>query len=143
MTPPRVLHVGTLDDGGGAASVARSLLHGARARGLESWMAVGRKTSDDSQIVVLQDDNRIGYRLSGYTAVRRAVGKRASARPQHGWGFLSRSLRLATHPGALTAQIAGTEDFEFPGSFDILNVMPRRPDVLHCHNLHGGFFDLR
>ena len=148
MTPSavgslRVLYVGTLDDGGGAASAARSLLHGVRARGLESWMAVGRKTSDDPHIVVLPDDNRTGYRLSGYAAVQRALGKWAGLHPQYGWGFLSRSLRLATHPGALTAQIAGAEDFEFPGSFDILNLMPRRPDVLHCHNLHGGFFDLR
>src|SRR6185503_18163896 len=30
----------------------------------------------------------------------------------------------------------------FPGTRDLLNLSPVKPDILHCHNLHGGFFDL-
>lgn len=37
----------------------------------------------------------------------------------------------------------GIEDFHFPGTERLLRLPPRRPDVLHAHNLHGGYFDLR
>jgi glycosyltransferase involved in cell wall biosynthesis len=37
----------------------------------------------------------------------------------------------------------GLEDFEYPGTYDLLNATGERVDVLHCHNLHGGYFDLR
>ena len=37
----------------------------------------------------------------------------------------------------------GIEDFAFPGTADLLALTPSRPDILHCHNLHGGYFDLR
>ena len=56
---------------------------------------------------------------------------------------VSRSLRLASHPRALIDRYTGREDFEFPGSADILDLVPSLPDLIHCHNLHGGYFDLR
>jgi glycosyltransferase involved in cell wall biosynthesis len=37
----------------------------------------------------------------------------------------------------------GIEDFHFPGSHRILELPPRRPDIVHAHNLHGAYFDLR
>ncbi len=37
----------------------------------------------------------------------------------------------------------GLEDFSFPGSHQLLRTAPERPHVLHCHNLHGSYFDLR
>jgi glycosyltransferase involved in cell wall biosynthesis len=36
----------------------------------------------------------------------------------------------------------GIEDFRFPDSHRILDLPPRRPDIVHAHNLHGGYFDL-
>jgi len=139
---PRVLQVGTVDTGGGAASAARSLARALRARGCESWLAVGRRTSDDPDVLLLPDDHRPFLRLTGYAALQRGLKRRAGASPGHGWGWLSRSLRLAAHPRALAGQLAGHEDFEFPGTRDLLNLSPVKPDILHCHNLHGGFFDL-
>jgi glycosyltransferase involved in cell wall biosynthesis len=37
----------------------------------------------------------------------------------------------------------GHEDFGFPATWRILDLPEARPDLLHCHNLHGDFFDLR
>ncbi len=37
----------------------------------------------------------------------------------------------------------GIEDFHFPGTAGLLELPPERPDVLHLHNLHGDYFDLR
>ena len=37
----------------------------------------------------------------------------------------------------------GLEDFEFRVTRRRLNLTPERPDVIHCHNLYEGYFDLR
>jgi glycosyltransferase involved in cell wall biosynthesis len=43
----------------------------------------------------------------------------------------------------------GRENFDFPETWRLLELFPERPDILHCHNLHGGwlsrggYFDLR
>jgi glycosyltransferase involved in cell wall biosynthesis len=37
----------------------------------------------------------------------------------------------------------GREDFRFPASRRVLDLAPSPPDVVHVHNLHGGYFDLR
>ncbi len=39
--------------------------------------------------------------------------------------------------------LKGHEDFDHPGTWNLLDLTPEPPDVLHCHNLHGGYFDLR
>lgn len=53
--------------------------------------------------------------------------------PSNPWTwFLNRvSLRL------------GHENFDFPDTWKLLDIFPKRPDIVHCHNLHGGYFDLR
>lgn len=37
----------------------------------------------------------------------------------------------------------GHEDFEYPATWNLLNRLPWKPDILHLHNLHGHYFDLR
>ena len=141
--PLRILQVGTVETGGGAASVATSLRRGYQAHGCQVWLAVGQKTSDDSTVFVVPDDDRAPYRMIGYLALHRRLRRMARQFPGRGWGAFSRSLRLATHPRALLDQYEGREDFEFPGTYRLLDLLPAHPDIVHCHNLHGGYFDLR
>ncbi len=37
----------------------------------------------------------------------------------------------------------GREDFAFPASHRLLSFLPKPPDIVHAHNLHGRYFDLR
>jgi glycosyltransferase involved in cell wall biosynthesis len=37
----------------------------------------------------------------------------------------------------------GREDFNFPASRNLLQITEDRPDIIHCHNLHADYFDLR
>jgi glycosyltransferase involved in cell wall biosynthesis len=141
--PLRILQVGTAETGGGAASIASSLRRCYRARGCQAWAAVGQKRSRDPDVFVIPDDEGALYRVTGYSAVQQHLQRMASRFPGTGWGWLSRSLRLATHPRALADQCMGREDFEFPGTYRLLDLTPSRPDLVHCHNLHGGYFDLR
>jgi glycosyltransferase involved in cell wall biosynthesis len=46
-------------------------------------------------------------------------------------------------PGRIRAWWRGREPFDFPGTASIPHLPPVRPDIIHCHNLHGGYFDLR
>jgi glycosyltransferase involved in cell wall biosynthesis len=143
LSPLRVLLVSALDADGGAARVAGDLLRGLRSRGHRAWLAVGRSTTRDPDVFVLPDDDRPVYRLAGYAALRRRLGGLAARSGGRGWGMLGRSLRLAAHPRALSHHLTGVEDFEYPGTRALLDVPPARPDIVHCHNLHGGYFDLR
>ena len=139
----RILQIATTDSGGGAASMASGLARGDRERGCLVWQAVGHKTSGDPNVFLIPDDDRAFYRVTGYCALQKRLGQLASRSPGAGWGWLGRSLRLAAHPRALASQLSGWEDFEFPGTYGLLERLPERPDVVHCHNLHGGYFDLR
>lgn len=141
--PLRVLHVGSIDVGGGAAVIAGNLARVCRERGCHVDMVVGQKRGSDPHTHALADDRRLPYRLSGYSALQVALRRLAAKHPNRGWGLLSRTLRVATHPHVGSERARGFEDFEFPGTYDIPDVTGTRPDILHCHNLHGGFFDLR
>jgi glycosyltransferase involved in cell wall biosynthesis len=41
------------------------------------------------------------------------------------------------------SSLSGQEYFNYPATLDILNLPDQKPDLLHCHNLHGDYFDLR
>jgi len=85
-----------------------------------------------------------GLRARGHEAVL-AVGYRRSSEDgvvEIG-GAGSRRARALRDPGVLRDAIQGHEDFRFPESRRVLDLAPWTPDVVHVHNLHGGYFDLR
>ncbi|BFU94004.1 MAG: Glycosyl transferase group 1 [Nitrospira sp.] len=51
-------------------------------------------------------------------------------------------------PHRLLQLLQGKEDFDFPGTYQLKDMVPGGPDIIHCHNLHGswlgggGYFDL-
>jgi glycosyltransferase involved in cell wall biosynthesis len=110
----RVIQVSTADIRGGAEQVAWNLFAAARSRGHGSWLAVGEKRSDDPGVIVVPNDGAEG-RLS----------------------------RLSRRLAAGLDYYRGHEDFRHPGTTRLLELTAERPDVVHGHNLHGGYFDLR
>ena len=84
--PLNVLHVSTLDTGGGAASVAQGLSRGIRERGYGSWLAVGRRSNGDPDVFTIPDERRATYRLTGYTALQRGLTSLAGSSAGRGWG---------------------------------------------------------
>lgn len=137
-----IAQVGTVDEGGGAAAVARDLHRGYAARGHRAWQIVGRKHTRDRDVFVLPQDEHDTLRYWGYTPLQDALRHLAGRFPARGFGLASRTLRLATHPEARDARAHGHEDFNFPGTQALFD-LNGPPDVLHAHNLHGDYFDLR
>jgi len=141
--PLTIVQIGTADHGGGAAAVASGLMKGSERRGHRVWHLVGRKHTGNPNVRLLPDDDRWLFRAGGYLAAQTLLKHLGARWPNRGLGLAGRTLRLLTHPRALRAKLDGAEDFEFPASAGLLDQLPAVPDVVHGHNLQGGYFDLR
>lgn len=135
-----ILHVNYADIAGGAEAIALRLHQGYRLRGHRSRIAVARKRSTDPDIALI-DNRRPPGLIAGYWPPDRAPRwidlARGPAR------LLSRFHLALTDPGRHRRRRRGEEDFDFPATWNLLRLGREMPDVLHLHNLHGNFFDLR
>lgn len=136
----RILQVSTVEKTGGAALSAWYLHQGYRRRGIKSWMAVGQKETDDPDVFPVPNDARRGPWARGLLHLGRRLSplERHLPTPLHP----SRPLALLAEPSRHRDIRLGREDFRYPGSRAILTLAPVRPDIVNCHNLHGGYFDL-
>ena len=139
----RILQISTRDRGGGAENCAWSLFERYRERGLESWLAVGEKFSRDPNVWEIPQ-----ARYAANPWARAWLGLGESLRPlrqrgARGIGFLQTRLRWLAQPAAWGKQLQGWEDFDYPGTWHLLSALPELPDIIHCHNLHRNYFDLR
>jgi len=134
---PYVLQVNTNDISGGAQRVAWNLFRCYRDRGHGSWLAVGHKLSSDPDIYPISHQK--GQR--GWSRFGWAV--HAMVQRLDGNGRFSRWVHLLAEPEALRDYLQGIEVFHYPGTRHLLRLAPWAPDIVHCHNLHGGYFDLR
>jgi len=133
MTSLRILQVSTSDLAGGAERSATNLAGEFRAMGHESWLAVGYKRGRDPNTFEIPND-----------ASRNALYKTFdSARNTKGLRRLAAAGRMIAEPMRTLDIERGREDFAFPGTEHLLDLTPSKPDVVHVHNLHGGYFDLR
>lgn len=135
----RILQISTTDGSGGAQKVALKLFQSYRSRGHKSWLAVGYKYGDDPDIFEIPhevNDCRWLNPLYSFIEGMRKRKVRGASR-----------LAAVFHPGRkIRSWIRvrrGEEDFDFPGTGKVLDLPPGEPDIVHCHNLHGGYFDLR
>jgi hypothetical protein len=123
--PLTVLQVGTEDVGGGAEKVMSDLHHAYLARGIDSWIAVGIVHRPDERTLLIDNEKARGpwTRLLGV-----AVGRPLPEAP------LPRRLAVARRaladPARYRRIAAGLEDFAFPATAGLLDLPPRRPDVL-------------
>ncbi|MGF7176618.1 glycosyltransferase family 4 protein [Azospirillum doebereinerae] len=114
----RILMVSMADRGGGAERIALRLTVGLQNAGHEAVLAVGFKHLAYPWVHPLSRD-------------RNQPARNRDAPPPAGPDDRKWSLR------------AGVEDFFYPGSWDLLEAMDGWPDLVHLHNLHTGYFDLR
>ena len=136
-----ILQVSTSDVGGGAERSASNLFHAYRVLGHDSWLAVGRKVTELSNIVEVPNDE---YRNRWVRSWNRFLNERGSQIGRiRGLGRLATIARDLGQPQRFVRGQCGIEDFNFPGTRYLLELPHRKPDILHCHNLHGGYFDSR
>ncbi|MBF0216052.1 MAG: glycosyltransferase [Candidatus Omnitrophica bacterium] len=134
----KVMQVHTVEEGGGAAKVAWNLFNYLEKRGCMPLMGVGYKRSKKNRV----------YRI---------LGKGLNEYWVRAWLLVGRSIRkymgrIAVWPLRISCSLAGLfgkkeryygfEDLDFPVCRKLLDIPRERPDLVHCHCLHGGYFDL-
>ncbi len=137
----RILQVNAYDVAGGAEKVAFDLFRSYRARGRQSWLAVGFKRSAEADVLSLRPDappDAWGLFCLALNDLLEPLARRAP-----GVWRVRDFLRKAAFAQRQLNTALGREHFYFPATRRLLSLPPQRPDVLHCHNLHGGYFDLR
>jgi len=136
-----VLQVNTADVGGGAERVMLDLHRQYLERGIDSWIAVGEATSPDPRTLLI--DNRAARsawtRALAATAATPAHRGDAATRP----GLATLARLVLSDPRRYRRILLGLEDFDFRATAGLLALPPRKPGVLHLHNLHGYYFDFR
>jgi len=137
--PLRILQVSTFDINGGAEKVAWDLFRSYRARGWESWLAVGTKRGDDPQVIPIP---KLSY-YGSWDCPWLTLEKRLQRFEGIGYALTRTLLRTIANPADELGLRLGVEDFNHPGTRRLLELVPNKPHVVHCHNLHGGYFDLR
>lgn len=143
-SPLCILQVNKTDISGGAEKISWNLFQAFSSRGLGSWLAVGSKRSDDPHVLVIPLVTK-GNSSGGWTRKWLTMANKYSylVKKVRGAWKIRNFLRMIAHPRSLSEIQRGHEDFDFPGSWLTLNIPSDFPDIIHCHNLHGGYFDLR
>jgi glycosyltransferase involved in cell wall biosynthesis len=118
---------------GGAEKVAWNLFQSYRQRGHVSQLAVGHKLGSDPDILQIPNDRHRGKWPNFWK--RRGQINRGSK-------FQS-LINVISELDKTFDRYRGIEDLRFPGTWQLLNLTNHLPDIVHCHNLHGGYFDLR
>jgi glycosyltransferase involved in cell wall biosynthesis len=139
----RILQVSSYDIYGGAAKIAWELFQNYRARGHHSYLAVGRKVSDDPDVLVIPDGDSV---QGGWFRFWRGTHNCFQGMERRGVRGVSWFRYFAGELSRLGKRLdrrRGIEDFRFPGTWHLLKLTAQLPDIVHCHNLHGGYFDLR
>jgi len=128
--------------GSSASNVAWSLFKAYRDRGHSSRLAVNKKRREDPNVRAIPRDLPGGTWALAWTAMSNGLLSIESKIPRC-VGPLGRIMREIAHPGNMLSRAQGIEEFDYPGSWGVLDLWPDRPDIVQCHTLHGGYFDLR
>lgn len=137
----KVLQISGAAQGGGAERMAYALYEGIGRRDATSWMAVARRNIDEPGIFAIPGQSPGGVWGQAVTITAAMLAPLVGR--VKGVGRIQKAVQLATTPAQLADWWRGRECFDFPGTGKILDVPPSPPDIVHCHNLHGRYFDLR
>jgi glycosyltransferase involved in cell wall biosynthesis len=110
-----------------------------RERGHRVRQVVGSKSSTDADVIEFPHAEGRGVWFNTWESLCRRLN------PSRG-GLSLRAYRAAgwlAEPGRFSDWFRGVEDFRFPATWRLLELDTRPPDILHLHNLHGDYFDLR
>jgi glycosyltransferase involved in cell wall biosynthesis len=139
--PLIILQINTLDTHGGAAGVAWNLFRSFHNIGCHSYMAVGYKGSGHPKVMQIPTDDGLGGWSNFW--LRASLLSRKVPNIFNIQINAERFLRTISNPKIFKNYLNGWEDFEYPGTSRVLELMDAKPDIIHCHNLHGDYFNLR
>jgi glycosyltransferase involved in cell wall biosynthesis len=136
-----ILQVNSYDIEGGAESVSMNLFLQYLNRGYQSFLFVGTKRGSDPR--VREIDRGLSRNAWERVWLTKAGKFRQAKERSTGARYQYYASRFLAHPLNTVHTACGGLDFDFPASQNLLDVTPNKPDILHIHNIHGNYFDLR
>lgn len=135
----RIALICTYDRGGGAERISYDLFRSYQARGHDARLFV--RTNYTTSAGVSEIDP---YKGTAPWAALCAFGEQQlRQRPRfRGQARLIDWLRRSAWPQRWIDGLRGADDFNYPASYQ-LGDDQWAPDIIHAHNLHGDYFDLR
>ncbi len=134
------------DRNGGAFRIPEYLHYEFPKYGIKSYMLVGEKHTKDQRVFRIPNFESRSWLARKMAEIERKLIPYTSFKG--GWR-IREIIRFIGQPKRMLKVWAGFEDFEFSGTWKILDILPEKPSVILCHVLHGfwlqdrGFFDLR
>ena len=106
-------------------------------------MAVGFKKSDDPNVFCISRNVYSNLWTKMWFAASACL--KPFAGKIRGMWRLSELCRITGNPMVWLDYERGRENFNSPSTRRLLDLTPEVPNIVHCHNLHGGggYFDLR
>jgi glycosyltransferase involved in cell wall biosynthesis len=135
-----ILLVSTADLGGGAEASAWNLVHAYRELGHESRLAVRTRKTEDASVVLIPGDSCRNVWARSWIQAGNQL--RIFENRSKWYSRLHTLFRWIAEPRRRLEWELGHEDFDFPGTWQIFR-RGVQPDIVHCFNLHEGYFDLR
>jgi len=135
-----ILQVAPNDEGGGGEKVAVDLHRAYLERGLDAWLALGANHNRVPSSVTIPNAAPRGLWARTVLA---AAGLSDPAHERTHSPRLKRVIRTIAEPARYARVASGLENFDSPGTYGLLELTPSTPDILHLHNLHGSYFDIR
>ena len=137
----RILQVNTRDIRGGASQVSWNLHQSYGSLNQNAWMAVGRRFRNVLRVVEIPNNAAKPFYARHLLKIADNLDSvSGGSRPK---SLLREILCILAEPQRFLDAFRGVEDFNHPGTWKLLELIPEPPNILHCHNLHGGYFDLR
>lgn len=136
--PLDIVQVCPWDRQGGGEAVAAGLARWMRDHGHRARLVVGSKSTDAPDVTELPHAERRAAWFNFWNTLRGGLDPKRGALRRRAW----RTAGWLAEPGRFADWLRGVEDFRFPATRSLLTLEPP-PDVVHLHNLHGGYFDLR
>ena len=136
----QILQINTTDKYGGAAEIAWNLFKAYQELGHHSHLAVGYRRSIDPEVIQIPN---IGSNPWTDFWLKASASSKKFSRTSSVAGYLEKLLRMIGDPRLFVEYLNGWEDFEYPGTSHILEIIKTKQNIIHCHNLHGSYFDLR
>lgn len=130
-----MVQINTRDQRGGAERVAWNLFQAYQQRGRASWLMVGKKYSRDPQVWEIANVPHASTQWARtWLRWSEALGP-LRRRGRKGVGALQEQLRAIAQPAAHRQRRPGYEDFAYPGTKQLLNLLPAMPDLIHTCRL--------
>ncbi len=116
-----IMQISQADKGGGAEKCAFSLHNEYIKQGYKSYLVVGEKKTNVKNIISLRNKN-INIKIKNYTSkLLHIINKKFNPDTNSRYNFDSTTYRKSNL---------------------ILKISSVHPSIIHCHNLHGRYFDI-